>query len=203
MKLLVGLGNPGNEYENTRHNIGFMAVDEICYRHNFSPFKQKFQGELAEGKIANEKILALKPMTYMNLSGQSVNECASFYKIEPEDIIVVHDELDLPTGKLRIKTGGGHGGHNGLRDIDNHLGKNYVRIRLGIDHPGHKDEVTKYVLRPFNKEDKETIDTLLPHISDTIPLLIQEEPEKMMTEVALRTQPPKPTNTKPTESKES
>jgi len=149
MLLLVGLGNPGTGYARHRHNIGFMAVDEIAHVHGFSPWKSKFQGKLAEGKFGTEKTLLLKPDTYMNLSGQSVAEAVRFHKMELAQVIVFHDDLDLAPGKVRTKLGGGHGGHNGLRSIDGILGADYHRVRLGIGHPGRKDLVHSYVLNDF------------------------------------------------------
>ena len=142
MLLFVGLGNPGADYARNRHNIGFMAVDAIVRRHSFSPWRAKFQGEVCEGTIAGEKVVALKPMTYMNESGRSVTEACRFYKIEPKDVVVFHDELDLPPAKIRVKLGGGHAGHNGLRSIGAHIGPDYRRVRLGIGHPGSKERVT-------------------------------------------------------------
>src|SRR5210317_1683475 len=145
MKLIVGLGNPGAKYARNRHNIGFMAVDRIASDHGFGPWKPKFQGQIAEGRLGREKVLLLKPETFMNKSGQSVGEAMRFYKLEPEDVIVIHDELDLAPGKVRVKQGGGHAGHNGLRSIHAHIGENYARVRLGIGHPGRKDLVAHYV----------------------------------------------------------
>ena len=135
MFLVVGLGNPGAEYARNRHNIGFMAADEIVRRHGFSAWRNRFQGETAEGRIGSEKVLVLKPMTFMNESGRSVVQAALFYKILPEDIIVIHDELDLAGGRIRVKTGGGHAGHNGLRSIQAHIGPDFHRLRMGIGHP--------------------------------------------------------------------
>ena len=146
MWLIVGLGNPGSQYKRNRHNIGFMAVDEIVRRHDLSSSKKKFQALLSEGEIVGEKVLVLKPQTYMNLSGQSVQAAASFYKIPLDHVVVFHDELDLAFGKIRVKFSGGAAGHNGLRSIDDHLGKDYWRVRLGIGHPGEKEFVTQHVL---------------------------------------------------------
>ncbi len=193
MLLLVGLGNPGNKYHNNRHNIGFMAVDEIGHRHNFSASKPKFQGLLSEGRLGREKALILKPQTYMNLSGQSVGEAARFYKISPADIFVFHDELDIPAGKIKFKTGGGHAGHNGLRSLDQHLGKDYHRIRLGIGHPGDKDAVTGHVLGDFAKADQTWLEDLLDAISYAAPALTDDSGEtrgaKFLNEVGLRLKP--------------
>jgi len=161
MFLVVGLGNPGQTYTDNRHNIGFMAVDEIVRRHGFSPWRAKFQGEMSDGVVDGQKVIALKPMTYMNESGRSILSAASFYKVRPEDIIVFHDEIDLVPGKLRVKRGGGHAGHNGLRSIHAHLGANYARVRMGVGHPGEKDQVKNYVLRDFAKADDAWLDPML------------------------------------------
>ena len=154
MKLFVGLGNPGKKYVNNRHNIGFMALDQIANDHSFSSWKSKFQGQLSDGKLGLEKVILLKPETFMNLSGQSVSETIKFYKIKTEDVVVFHDELDLSPSKLRVKTSGGHAGHNGRRSIHQHIGPDYQRVRMGIGHPGHKDRVANYVLSDFAKSDQ-------------------------------------------------
>lgn len=185
MMLLVGLGNPEQKYAKNRHNIGFMAVDDIVYRHSFAPYKKQFQGLVSSGTIDGAKILVLKPETYMNNSGRSVAECAKFYKIPPENIYVFHDELDLPLGKFRLKQGGGHGGHNGLRDIDNHMGKNYHRIRMGIDHPGHKDLVSGYVLSDFAKSEQQTVDNMIWTCSRHLTLLVGGDATNYMSQMAL------------------
>lgn len=165
MWLLVGLGNPGDKHEGNRHNIGFMTVDALADDNNFPVFKSKFNGEYTEGRFANEKVMILKPMTYMNESGQSVGKVAKFYKIPPEKIIVFYDELDLPPGKVKVKQGGGTGGHNGIKSIDAHLGnKNYWRVRMGIGHPGDKNRVSGYVLSDFSKEEQKW----LPDFIDTV-----------------------------------
>ena len=184
MLLIVGLGNPGSQYSKNRHNIGFMAVDEIVRRHGFGAFRAKFQGELAEGKINTQKVLALKPMTFMNESGRSVAQAVKFYKIAPEDVIVLHDELDLAAGKLRVKSGGGHGGHNGLRSIHAQIGPDYRRIRLGIGHPGDKAKVTSHVLKDFAKADGEWLEPELEAIADHFDTVINGEDANFMTEVA-------------------
>lgn len=185
MKLLVGLGNPGAEYEKTRHNIGFMAVDAIAHRHNFSAPKLKFRSELREGIIEGYKILIQKPMTYMNLSGAAVQEVCQFYKIPLNDIIIIHDELDLVFGKTKIKQGGGNGGHNGLKSLDNHLGNAYHRIRLGIGHPGDKDNVTAYVLGKFTAHELSHVDTWTERIAATIPLLISHGDQAFLNRLAI------------------
>ena len=193
MLLLVGLGNPGNKYNNNRHNIGFMAVDEIVRRHNFSGPKTRFQSLTFEGRLGSEKILVLKPQTYMNLSGQAVGEAARFYKISPEDIFVFHDELDIPAAKIKFKTGGGHAGHNGLRSIDQHIGKDYHRIRMGIGHPGNKDQVHGHVLGDFAKADQDWIAPLLEALAFAADALTDPSGDtagaKFLNKVGLRLKP--------------
>ena len=191
MLLVVGLGNPGPEHAYHRHNIGFMAVDDIVHRHGFSPFRARFQGRLAEGRLAGDKALVLKPSTYMNLSGQAVGEAMRYFKLTPEQVVVIYDELDLAPGKCRVKRGGGTGGHNGIRSIDRHIGPEYWRVRLGIGHPGHKDRVHGYVLHDFAKSDEDWLDPLLEAVADAFPLMAEGEPERFMTRVAMLTTPPK------------
>ncbi|MEN8738274.1 MAG: aminoacyl-tRNA hydrolase [Phaeobacter gallaeciensis] len=191
MKLFVGLGNPGAKYERNRHNIGFMALDRIAEDHGFSPWKSKFQGQICEGTLGGEKVLLLKPQTFMNNSGQSVGETMRFYKLTPADVTVLHDELDLAPGKARVKQGGGHAGHNGLRSIHAHIGADYARVRLGIGHPGHKDAVAGYVLRDFPKADEDWLDDLMRGISDGAASLAKGDGGKFMNAVALRTAPPR------------
>ncbi|HEY9081429.1 aminoacyl-tRNA hydrolase [Magnetovibrio sp.] len=197
MYLVVGLGNPGEKYARNRHNIGFMAADEIVRRHSFSPYRAKFQGEISEGKIGTEKVLVLKPQTFMNESGRSVKEAVTFYKIAPEDIIVLHDELDLAPGKLRVKRGGGHAGHNGLRSIHAHVGEGYARVRLGIGHPGSKDRVTGHVLKDFAKADQDWIVPQLDAVADNIDLIFAGRDSDFMTRVAQAINPPRSSNNKP------
>lgn len=187
MLLVVGLGNPGSEYAGTRHNIGFMAVDTLVRRHNFSPWKSRFGGEVAEGTIAGEKVVALKPSTFMNLSGQAVGTALRYLKITMGHLLVFHDELDLPPGKVRVKTGGGAGGHNGLKSIDAHVGRDYRRVRLGIGHPGDKNLVTGYVLGPFAKADKDWLAPLLDDVADAFPLLIAGNDAEFMNKVTAPT----------------
>lgn len=182
--LLVGLGNPGKEYEGTRHNIGFRVLDSILAHYEFPASREKFSGLFATGEIDGEKIYALKPLTYMNHSGTAVQQAAAFYKIPPEKIIVFHDEIDLVLGKVRVKVGGGHAGHNGLKDIDAHIGKNYKRVRIGVGHPGEKKEVRDYVLHPFSKEDKKIMKRIVVAITESLPFLLQGEDEKFMTKIA-------------------
>jgi len=189
MQLWVGLGNPEPGMARNRHNIGFMAVDVIADRHGFSPWRQRFKGLVAEGIIGGVKILALKPLTYMNVSGESVQAAAAFFKIPPGDIVAFHDELDLIPGKVRVKKGGGAAGHNGLRSMDRMLGTpDYWRVRLGIGHPGDKARVHGHVLGNFAKDDEDWLTTLLAAVADAAPLLAQARPEDFMTRVALLTQ---------------
>ncbi len=187
MLLLVGLGNPGAEYAGNRHNIGFMAVDEIVRRHSFAPFKSKFSGQISEGRLGLEKVLLLKPMTFMNDSGRSVAAAASFYKIPAHDIIVLHDELDLEAGRLRCKTGGGHAGHNGLRSIHDHLGDGYRRLRLGIGHPGDRNRVTSYVLKDFARADQAWLVPLLQAIADHMDLMVDGNEAEFMNRIIRHT----------------
>jgi len=188
--LIVGLGNPGAEYAGNRHNIGFMAVDAIAARHGLGPFRSKFQGALASGTLGGDKVLLLKPQTYMNLSGQAVGQAARFHKLEPADVVVFHDDLDLAPGKVKMKTGGGAAGHNGLRSIDAHLGNAYRRVRLGIGHPGDKARVHGYVLSDFAKADKDWLEPLLDALADHVPLLLQGRDSDFMSKVAQATRPP-------------
>lgn len=197
MLLLVGLGNPGSDYARNRHNIGFMAADVIVRRHSFGPWRSKFQGEFSEGVIGGEKVLALKPQTYMNLSGQSVAAAARFLKVPVDDIIVLHDELDVAPGRLKVKRGGGAGGHNGLKSIDSHLGQNYRRVRLGIGHPGDRDLVSGYVLHDFAKADEAWLVPILDAVADTFPMLVAGEDAGFMNRVAHLTAPLKPKKDKP------
>ena len=189
MKLIVGLGNPGAKYAANRHNIGFMAVDRIAADHGFSPWRQRFQAEMSEGRLGSEKVVLLKPLTFMNLSGQSVGEAMRYLKLTPEDVIVIHDELDLAPGKCRVKLGGGHAGHNGLRSIHQHIGENYHRVRLGIGHPGHKDRVAGYVLSDFAKADADWLDDLLRGISDGAAALAAGDGPGFQNVVARRVAP--------------
>jgi len=197
MWLIVGLGNPGTEYKNNRHNIGFMAVDELIRRHNFSEPRKKFKAHITDGFIGKEKVLLMKPDTFMNLSGEAVQAAVAFYKIPLDNLIVFHDELDLTSGKIKIKCGGGAGGHNGLRSIDEHLGKNYWRVRLGIGHPGSKDRVTGHVLGNFSKEDTEWVKKLLEAIGKHSAMLVKNDMNKFLTKVSLELKPPKIKKPKP------
>jgi len=193
MLLVVGLGNPGAEYANNRHNIGFMAVDEIVRRHGFSAFrKSKFHGEVAEGNLDGEKVLVLKPMTYMNDSGRSVQAAMTFYKVAPEDVLVIHDEIDLAGGRVRVKRGGGHAGHNGLRSIHAHVGADYARVRLGVGHPGEKDKVAGHVLKDFAKAERDWVDRVIDGVAANFPRLAAGDDGGFMTKVAEAVNPPRP-----------
>ncbi len=188
MRLWVGLGNPEPGMARQRHNIGFMAIDVIAQRWGFSPWRNRFKGLVAEGQIAGERVLALKPLTYMNGSGESVQPAAAFFKLEPGAITAFHDELDLAPGKVRVKRGGGAAGHNGLRSMDRMLGTpEYWRVRLGIGHPGDKERVMGHVLGDFAKADREWLAALLDAVADAAPLLAADRPEEFMTKVALLT----------------
>ena len=189
MKLWVGLGNPEPAMLRQRHNIGFMALDVIAHRHGFTPWRNRFKGVVAEGTIGGAKVLALKPLTYMNASGESVQAASAFFKVPPDDITAFHDELDLAPGKVRVKKGGGAAGHNGLRSMDRQLGMpDYWRVRLGIGHPGDKARVTGHVLGDFAKVDQPWLLDLLDAVADAAPMLAAGKPEDFMTRVALLTQ---------------
>ncbi|MDH3580865.1 MAG: aminoacyl-tRNA hydrolase [Hyphomicrobiales bacterium] len=187
MKLFVGLGNPGGGYAKHRHNVGFMAADRIAAMHGFGPWRQRFQGDVAEGRLGAEKCLLLKPATYMNESGRSAGEAMRFYKLDLQDVTVFYDELDLAPGKVRVKTGGGAAGHNGIRSLTSHIGADFTRVRIGIGHPGHKDKVQGYVLHDFAKADKEWLEPLLDAIGDAAPKLAGDDAAGFMNAVALKT----------------
>ena len=192
MKLFVGLGNPGGKYAGNRHNIGFMALDRIAADHGFAPWRSAFKAQVAEGRLGAAKVLLVKPQTFMNLSGESLRAAVDFYKLGPDAVTVFHDELDLAPGKARVKQGGGHAGHNGLRSIHQHLGTDaYARVRLGIGHPGHKDAVAAYVLNDFAKSEQDWLDDLLRGLSDGAPFLADGDAARFMNAVALRTAPPR------------
>lgn len=195
MKLLVGLGNPGAKHARNRHNIGFMAVDAIAAASGFTPWRGKFQGQVSEGRLGPEKVVLLKPETFMNVSGDSVQAAARFYRVEPADIIVFHDELDLAPGKVRVKTGGGHAGHNGLRSLDAHIGPDFTRVRLGIGHPGDKRLVTNHVLGDFAKAEADWLVPLLDGIAAAVPDLVAGDMARFI-ETATRNLP-KPGKPKP------
>jgi peptidyl-tRNA hydrolase, PTH1 family len=203
MLLVVGLGNPGSGYSGNRHNIGFMAADAIVRRHGLGRFRNKFHGEIAEGLVAGRRVLVLKPLTYMNDSGRSVLSAATFHKIRPEDILVLHDEIDLAAGKVRVKCGGGHAGHNGLRSIHAHMGPDFRRVRLGVGHPGDKDRVKSHVLRNFAKADDEWLEKLLSAIAEHFPLLVRDDDSPFMSKVAMDINPPRPKPPKPPKPAES
>lgn len=198
MKLFVGLGNPGPDYAGHRHNIGFMVVDRIATDHGFSPWKRAFKGQLAEGRLGVEKIALLKPGTFMNASGEAVQAAMAFYKLPLADVTVFHDELDLAPGKLRVKQGGGHAGHNGLRSIHGHVGDAYQRVRLGIGHPGHKDAVSGYVLHNFAKSDLDWLPDLLAGIAEGAVTLAEGDTARFLNAVALRVNPPRAKTPNPT-----
>ncbi|MDL2397349.1 aminoacyl-tRNA hydrolase [Rhizobium mayense] len=185
MLLIAGLGNPGAKYQSNRHNIGFMAVDAIHRRRSFSPWSKKFRAEIAEGELGGQKVLLIKPQTFMNLSGESVGEAMRFYKLEPSDLVVIYDELDLPAGKARLKTGGGHNGHNGIKSIDAHCGREYRRLRLGIGHPGVKELVHNHVLGDFAKADQSWLEPLLDALADNADMLARGEDSQLMNKIAL------------------
>jgi PTH1 family peptidyl-tRNA hydrolase len=185
MLLFAGLGNPGAQYANYRHNVGFMAADAIHRRHAFSPWSKKFRGLISDGLIGGEKIILIKPQTFMNLSGQSVGEALRFYKLEPSALTVFYDELDLAPGKVRVKIAGGAGGHNGIRSIDGHIGKDYRRVRIGIGHPGVKEMVTHHVLGDFAKADYLWLDPLLEATADNAALLVKGDDSGFMNKLAL------------------
>ena len=187
MLLIVGLGNPGRRYAGHRHNIGFMAVDEIHRRHRLSAWRARFEGETSEGSFGGEKALLLKPATYMNESGRSVGQAMRFYKIAPSDVVLIYDELDLPPGKLRMKAGGSSAGHKGLSSVAAHIGSEFRRMRIGIGHPGAKELVNGYVLHDFAGADREWIDPLLAAISDNIPQLVAGSDSTFMNRVHLAT----------------
>lgn len=185
MRLFVGLGNPGPKYAGNRHNIGFMAIDAIARAHRFGPWRAKFQGEAAEGQIGAEKVLLLKPMTYMNESGRAVGDAMRFHKILLGDVSVFHDELDLPPAKLRVKVGGGNAGHNGLRSITAHCGNEYRRVRLGIGHPGDKALVHPYVLNDFAKSERPWVEDLVTACADFAEALAAGEEASFQNKVHL------------------
>ena len=188
MLVFAGLGNPGAKYAGNRHNVGFMAADAIARRHSFSPWSKKFQGLIAEGTLDGEKIVLIKPQTFMNLSGQAVGEALRFYKLGPEALTVFYDEIDLAEGKLRIKTGGGAGGHNGIRSIDGHVGNTYRRVRIGVGHPGVKEMVQHHVLGDFAKADREWLEPLLDAIADNAAMIAKGDESGFMNKASLAVQ---------------
>jgi PTH1 family peptidyl-tRNA hydrolase len=185
MLLFVGLGNPGERYVANRHNIGFMALQAIAARHHISPWRRRFQGIAVEGDVGGAKVLLLLPGTYMNESGRAVGEAVNFYKLGPNDVIVFHDELDLTPGKLRVKTGGGNAGHNGLRSISAHIGNDYRRVRMGIGHPGDKNLVERFVLQDFAKSERPWVEALCDVVADNVTLLARGEDATFQNKVHL------------------
>jgi PTH1 family peptidyl-tRNA hydrolase len=188
MRLFVGLGNPGAKYAHNRHNIGFLAVEEIARRHGFAPWRRRFQGETSEGTLDGERVILLRPATFMNESGRAVQEAAGFFKLEPGEIIVFQDELELPPGKVRVKIGGGIAGHNGLRSISAHIGNDYRRVRLGIGHPGVKELVHGYVLSDFAKDERDWVRALCEAIADSAGLLATNRDSTFQNKVHLAMQ---------------
>jgi PTH1 family peptidyl-tRNA hydrolase len=191
MLLIVGLGNPGREYEKHRHNVGVVIVDALHRRYGFGPWRRRFSSDVAEGSVGDAKATLIKPLTYMNESGRAVGEAMRFYKLEPASVLVIHDELDLAPGKVKVKTGGGGAGHNGIRSVTGHLGPDYRRLRVGIGHPGHRDLVSSYVLRDFPKGDAEWLDPLIAALAENAPLLVAGDDAGFANRVHLATQPPK------------
>ncbi|MEQ9641683.1 MAG: aminoacyl-tRNA hydrolase [Alphaproteobacteria bacterium] len=190
MLLLVGLGNPGPEHARQRHNVGFMALERIIDRQRLGVTRVRFQGQVNEGALAGEKVLGLRPMTYMNESGRAVAEAMRFYKLTPDDVVVIHDELDLAPGKLRVKQGGGAAGNNGIRSVMRHIGPDFRRVRIGVGHPGHKDAVLRHVLHDFSKVELQWLEPLLDAIAEAAPLLAQGDDPGFATRVALLRDPP-------------
>ena len=188
MRLLVGLGNPGAKYAHNRHNIGFMAADQIARRHGFAPWRRRFQGETAEGTLDRERVVLLKPMTFMNDSGRAVQEAANFFKLGSDEITVFQDELELPAAKLRVKVGGGIAGHNGLRSISSHIGNDYRRVRIGIGHPGIKELVHGHVLSDFAKSDRPWVEALCQAMADNAGLLATDKDSTFQNRVHLALQ---------------
>jgi PTH1 family peptidyl-tRNA hydrolase len=185
MRLFVGLGNPGSKYEGNRHNIGFLAIDAIARRHGFSPWRRRFQGETSEGSLDGERLILLKPTTFMNESGRAVGEALNFFKLAQGDVTVFHDELELPPAKVRVKVGGGIAGHNGLRSISAHIGNDYRRVRLGIGHPGVKELVHGHVLSDFAKADRPWVEALCDMIADNAALLTNDRDASFQNKVHL------------------
>ncbi len=203
MKLFVGLGNPGGQYAFNRHNVGFMAVDAIAAAHDFPAWRKRFSGLVAEGRLGEEQVLLLKPQTFMNESGRVVGEAVRFYKLDLGDVVVFHDELDLAPGKVRVKTGGGVAGHNGLKSLTAHIGNDYVRVRIGIGHPGSKDLVTGYVLRDFAKAEHGWLEPLLGAIAENAPYLAEGANDKFQSRVAHALQSEPETAEKPARRKKA
>jgi peptidyl-tRNA hydrolase, PTH1 family len=185
MRLFVGLGNPGTRYAGNRHNVGYMVVDAIARRHNFGPWRRRFQGQAAEGALGAYRVLLLKPSTFMNESGRAVAEATHFYKVAIHDTVVFHDEIDLPRAKVRVKTGGGTAGHNGLRSISAHLGNDYRRVRIGVGHPGIKEMVQIHVLHDFDASERDWVEALCAAVAENAPLLAAGEDASFQNKVHL------------------
>jgi PTH1 family peptidyl-tRNA hydrolase len=188
MRLFVGLGNPGTKYQGNRHNIGFMVVDEIARRHGFAPWRRRFQGETSEGALAGERVILLKPATYMNLSGNAVQDASQFFKLTEDDVVVFHDEIELPPAKVRVKVGGGIAGHNGLRSISAHIGNEYRRVRLGVGHPGVKELVHAHVLNDFAKSERPWVEALVDVVAENAALLVAAKDSAFQNKVHLAMQ---------------
>ena len=197
MRLLVGLGNPGPGYAGHRHNIGAMAADAIHRRHGFGPWKARFHGYAAEGMVDGVKVLALKPTTFMNRSGEAVQAALQFYKLGSEDVIVIYDEIDLKPGQIRVKKGGGAAGHNGIRSIDAHIGPEFWRIRLGVGHPGAPELVHRYVLQDFAKAERPWLEKLLDAVAEAFPVMAKGDDSRFVNKVLVLTQPPRPKAPRP------
>ena len=188
MLLIVGLGNPGSRHVGNRHNVGFMAAQAIAKRHDIGPWRRRFQGVATEGPLGSERALLLLPGTFMNDSGRAVAEAAHFYKLGLSEIVVIHDEIELAPGKVRVKAGGGNAGHNGLRSISEHIGNDYRRVRIGVGHPGHKDLVHAYVLNDFAKDERPWVATLCEIIADNAEALVQGQDSRFQNKVHLAMQ---------------
>lgn len=201
MRLLVGLGNPGSGYANNRHNLGFMTADRIVEQYRLGSWRTKFQGHIADGQLGGNKVAVLKPMTFMNESGRALRDAMTFYKLNLEDVFVFFDEIELAPGKIRVKQGGGHAGHNGIRSLDAHVGRDFWRVRMGVGHPGDKNRVSGYVLQDFAKADKDWVTALVDATTDSTPLLVEGETNRFMTDVSQAMQavttPPSPREIKP------
>jgi PTH1 family peptidyl-tRNA hydrolase len=200
--LLVGLGNPGPRHAANRHNLGFLVVEALARRYGFGPARARFHGLIREGEIAGERVLALRPETFMNDSGRAVTDAMRFYKLAPEQVVVLHDEIELVPGKMRVKRGGGAGGHNGLRSIDAHIGPDYWRVRLGVGHPGHPDLVYPHVLSDFSKAERPLFEKLAEAVVEAFPLLVSalvagRDANDFMNKVTVATQPPRPKKPRP------
>ncbi len=188
MRLLVGLGNPGREYENNRHNVGFMAIDEIAAHYRLSAWRSRFESATADGTVGDRRVLAMKPMTYMNRSGRAVGAAVRFFKLDPAAVFVFQDEMDLAPGKVRVKKGGGAGGHNGIRDIASHIGQDFWRIRIGVGHPGSKERVIGHVLKDFAKADQGWRDQVLDSMAGALDLLLDGDEGRFMNKVSVAVQ---------------